>query len=260
MNTLMTLEEIHAFEKIREQELEEARALQSMMMPTASLSTGMVVVSHECQPVATVGGDFLDYFELTDGTVGIYLGDVCGKGLPAALYSALAVGTLRGVHKTGQMPDAVVSLLNKRLLLRGTPRRHCALQYAVFDPESCVMRITSAGMPTPLHLSMREDCRFLDLGGIPPGLFATAKYETSSINLEPGDSVLFFTDGITDARSLRDEEFGSKRLLDLCRAHRDLQPNDLLEHIFSCIERFTRGQEQYDDMAAAIFSFSGARQ
>jgi phosphoserine phosphatase RsbU/P len=259
MNTLMTLEEVHAFEKIRQEELEEARALQSMMMPAASLRTGLVVVSHECQPVATVGGDFLDYFELTDGTVGIYLGDVCGKGLPAALYAALAVGTLRGVHKTGQMPDAVVSLLNKRLLIRGTPRRHCALQYAVFGPEDCGMRITSAGMPTPLHLSMRDHCRALDLGGMPPGLFATAKYETSSIRLERGDSVLFFTDGITDARNARDEEFGSKRLLALCEAHRDLSPNELLEEIFSCIGSFTKGQEQYDDMAAAVIRVSPTR-
>lgn len=259
MNTLMTLENIRGFEKIREEELEEARALQSMMMPAASLRTGMVVVSHECQPVATVGGDFLDYFELTDGSVGIYLGDVCGKGLPAALYAALTVGTLRGVHKTGQTPDAVVSLLNKRLLLRGTPRRHCALQYAVFDPGNCGMRITSAGMPTPLHLSMRDHCRFLDIGGIPPGMFAAAKYETSSIRMAPGDSVLFFTDGITDARNACDEEFGSDRLLALCEAHRDLSPNELLEQIFSCIESFTRGQEQYDDMAAAVLRLSPAR-
>jgi phosphoserine phosphatase RsbU/P len=256
MNTLMTLEEIHAVEKLREGELEEARALQSMMMPQASLRTDTVIISHECQPVATVGGDFLDYFELTDGSVGFYLGDVCGKGLPAALYAALAVGTLRGVHKTGQMPDAVVSLLNKRLLLRGTPRRHCALQYAVYDPRSREMRITSAGMPTPLHLSRREGCRFIDLGGIPPGLFANARYETSSIHLAPGDSVLFFTDGITDARNLRDEEFGNKRLLALCQTHRDLLPNDLLERVFSGIESFTRGQEQYDDMAAAVFCCS----
>jgi phosphoserine phosphatase RsbU/P len=260
MNTLMSLEEIHTAERIREEELEEARALQSMMMPSASLRTDTVIVSHECQPVATVGGDFLDYFELTDGTVGIYLGDVCGKGLPAALYAALAVGTLRGVHKTGQMPDAVVSLLNKRLLLRGTPRRHCALQYAVFDSRSREMRVTSAGMPTPLHLSLRGDCCFLDLGGIPPGLFSTAQYETSSLRLEPGDSLLFYTDGVTDAHNISDEEFGSKRLLALCEAHRGLSPNNLLEHIFSSVESFICGQVQYDDMAAAVLSFSPARQ
>ena len=83
--------ELHALEKLREEELEEARAIQSVMLPAESLRAGAVMISHEFQPVAAAGGDFLDYFELTDGSVGLYLGDVSGKGLPAALYAALAV-------------------------------------------------------------------------------------------------------------------------------------------------------------------------
>ena len=89
-------------EKLREDELEEARAIQGVMLPTEPLRTGAVRISHAFQPVAAVGGDFLDYFELPDGTIGLYLGDVSGKGLAAAMYAALAVGTLRGVHKTNQ--------------------------------------------------------------------------------------------------------------------------------------------------------------
>jgi serine phosphatase RsbU (regulator of sigma subunit) len=86
-------------EKLREEELEEARAIQGVMMPTEPLRAGAVRISHAFQPVAAVGGDFLDYFELSDGTIGLYLGDVSGKGLPAAMYAALAVGTLRGVQR-----------------------------------------------------------------------------------------------------------------------------------------------------------------
>lgn len=100
MNTAAPPLELHALEKLREEELEEARAIQSVMLPAESLRAGAVMISHEFQPVAAAGGDFLDYFELTDGSVGLYLGDVSGKGLPAALYAALLVGTLRGVHKT----------------------------------------------------------------------------------------------------------------------------------------------------------------
>jgi phosphoserine phosphatase RsbU/P len=207
MNTVITSVELQAIEKMREQELEEARSIQSMMLPEESLHADRVTISHAFQPMAAVGGDFLDYFELSDHTVGIYLGDVSGKGLPAAMYAALAVGTLRGVHKTGQAPDSVVSLLNKRLLIRGLPRRHCALQYAVFQPATRVMQITSAGMPAPLHLSS-NGCRPLELGSIPPGLFAAARYESSMLRLEPGDSVFFCTDGITDAFDLRGDQFG----------------------------------------------------
>jgi hypothetical protein len=109
MNTTTPSLELHAIEKRREEELEEARAIQSVMLPAESLRSGAVTVSHEFQPIAAVGGDFLDYFELTDKSVGLYLGDVSGKGLAAALYAALAVGTLRGVHKTGTSPSDVLA-------------------------------------------------------------------------------------------------------------------------------------------------------
>jgi sigma-B regulation protein RsbU (phosphoserine phosphatase) len=93
-----------------------------------------------------VRGDYLDYFALSDGKIGLYVGDVSGKGLPAALYAALAVGTLRGIHKTGMLPSRLLSLLNQRLLLRGIPGRHSAIQYAVFDPATSTIQIASAGM------------------------------------------------------------------------------------------------------------------
>jgi len=81
-----------------------------------------------------VGGDFLDFFTLTDGVIGIYLGDVTGKGLLAALYAALAVGTLRGVHKTGTPPATVLSTVNRRVMLRGVSPRYAAVQYGCFRP------------------------------------------------------------------------------------------------------------------------------
>src|ERR1700731_2963226 len=188
MNTTAPPLEVHALEKLRDEELDEARAIQSVMLPTESLRAGAVMISHEFQPVAAVGGDFLDYFQLTDGSVGLYLGDVSGKGLPAALYAALAVGTLRGVHKTGQSPALVLSTLNRRLMIRGTPRRHASMQYALFDPRTQEMQITNAGMPGPLHLWARG-CRLLEIQGIPPGLFdPSVSYDISKIRIEEGDS------------------------------------------------------------------------
>jgi sigma-B regulation protein RsbU (phosphoserine phosphatase) len=253
MNTTAPLE-LHAIEKLREEELEEARAIQSVMLPAESLRAGAVMISHEFQPIAAVGGDFLDYFQLTDGRIGLYLGDVSGKGLPAALYAALAVGTLRGVHKTGTSPHDVLATLNRRLMIRGMPRRHTAIQYAVFDPRSHELQIASAGMPGPLHLC-GKGCRVLELTGIPPGLFATTNYETLTLRLQPGDSVLFCTDGITDAFDRKEDQFGVERLQELCNAQRLASPTELLVRIFSAVENFARGREQHDDMAAAVFHF-----
>ena len=247
---------LHALEKLREQELEEARAIQSLMMPTQALRAGAVTISHEFRPVAAVGGDFLDYFELMDKTIGLYLGDVVGKGLPAALYASLTVGTLRGVHKTGTSPSDVLATFNRRLMIRGMPQRHAAIQYVVFDPRSHQLQIASAGMPGPFHYSA-AGCRMLGVSGIPPGLFAGTSYETVTVDLRPGDSVLFFTDGLTDAFDRDEELFGTERLQELCNAERLASPTEMLGRTFAEVKRFMGGQEQYDDMAAALFHYSG---
>jgi len=256
MDTTAPLLELHALEKLREEELEEARTIQSAMLPAESLHAGPVAVSHEFQPVAEVGGDFLDYFELTDGTIGLYLGDVSGKGLPAALYAGLAVGTLRGVHKTGTVPSDVLASLNRRLMIRGLPRRHVAMQYALFDPHSYQLQIASAGIPGPFHLSA-AGCRMLGLSGIPPGLFAETSYETVTVQLRPGDSMLFCTDGLTEAFDCDEETFGIERLRVLCSAERFAPPEEILCRIFAAVAGFSHGCDQHDDMAATLFHFAG---
>jgi sigma-B regulation protein RsbU (phosphoserine phosphatase) len=253
MSLIATPLEAGVIERLREEELEEARSIQGLMLPTEPLRTGAAQISHEFQPVAGVGGDFLDYFQLADGSIGLYVGDVSGKGLPAAMYAALAVGTLRGVHKTGQSPGDVLSTLNRRLMLRGPSRRHAAMQYALFDPECGEMRIASAGMPGPLHLSA-QGSRMLEIQGIPPGLFdASVSYDMAKITVEPGDSVVFFTDGLSDAFNVEDESFGIERMQVVCEANRRCSPADLLIRLFSEVDIFAQGRAQHDDMAAAVF-------
>lgn len=252
MSTTAPVLELQALEKLRDQELEEARAIQSLMLPAESLCAAGVTIAHEFQPVYLVGGDFLDYFQLSDGTIGLYLGDVSGKGLPAAMFGALAVGTLRGVHKTGTPADQILATLNRRLMIRGLPKRHAALQYAVFDPRTREMQISGAGMPGPVHVS-RKGCSLLQLCGIPPGLWPCANYEATVLQLEPGDSVVFCTDGITDSMNGEGESFGTDQLLDICRTHLTASPMELLRAIFSAVERYSRGCDQHDDMAAAVF-------
>lgn len=256
MDTAILPLDLRSIEKLREQELEEARIIQNVMMPAHPLCSGGVTISHEFQPVTEVGGDYLDYFNLSDETIGLYVGDVSGKGLPAALYAALAVGTLRGIHKTGMEPAGVLSLLNKRLLLRGIPGRHSAIQYALFEPSTARIRMVGAGMPGPLLLR-GTDSRVLHIAGLPPGLFSIATYDELSLQLEPGDSLLFFTDGLSDARNIHDQEFGVEGIQEVCHRHAGESPLDLLGHLFSSIQDFTAGCKQWDDMTAAYFHFAG---
>jgi sigma-B regulation protein RsbU (phosphoserine phosphatase) len=252
MLTIPSVLEARAIEELRREELEEARAIQSVMLPADVLHAGQVTVAYEFQPVETVGGDFLDYFQLPDSSVGFYVGDVSGKGLPAAMYAALAVGILRGIHKTGQSPDKVLSVLNRRLTSRGGLRRHAAILYGLFNPSTSEMTLASAGMPGPLHFSA-TGCRIIELSGIPPGLFPDSEYESVTVALEPGDSIVCCSDGITEAQNARYEDFGSERLIDICTAGKGLPPADLLARIFSSVHNFTQAIRQHDDMATAIF-------
>jgi len=130
------------------------------------------------------GGDYLDYFSLSDGMIGIDVGDLSGKGLPAAKYAALAVGTLRGIHKTGQHPTQVMALLNKRLPLRKIPSGYTAIQYVQLDPITAQSHLSSAGMPGPMLLRAGE-CRVLKVAGIPPGRFPEINYDHLTLQLEP---------------------------------------------------------------------------
>lgn len=237
-------------EKLREYEIEEARNIQLAMLPTEPLRAQRIEFACKFLPASEVGGDFLDYFWLTDRRLGFYLGDVVGKGLPAAMYAALAVGTLRGIHKTGQPPHAVLELFNARLRMRALPGRYCAVQYAVFDPFSGELSCANAGLPKPLHVSA-TGCRELGEGGYPGGMFAGARYTADTVWLAAGDAVLFTTDGLPEACNRDGEEFGLERLAALCSENKEATAEGLLDSVFAAVELFSDGVTQQDDMAAA---------
>jgi phosphoserine phosphatase RsbU/P len=242
------MSEFLTVKRLRGQAL-EARVIQGARWPSQPLHPPNVIVSHEFQPVTEVGGDYLDCFTLSDDNIGVYIGDVSGKGLPVAL----AVGTLRGVHKTGQCPSRVLSLRNSRLHLRGIPGPPTALHYAVFHPRSGEMRIVSAGMPGPL-LPRGDKCRVLQIAGKPPGWFPEATYEEFSLQLQPGDSVFFCTHGLTHARDAMEEEFGEERIEEACVRHAE-SALDLVGHVLSEIGKFTANCCRRDDMTAAVFHY-----
>src|SRR5579859_1369391 len=223
MNSTYASADVVTIESLRENELQEARAIQRAMLASESLKTANVEIESEFQPFSEVGGDFLDYFLLSDGTVGLYLGDVTGKGLPAALFAALAVGTLRGVHKTGTAPNAVLALLNKRMMVKCISSRYAAMQYANLDPATGVMRIAGAGMHGPFHLRA-EGCDELALCGIPPGLFPQSDYEMKEIRMMPGDSVVFLSDGLIDAMNSHGEILGIEGLAEMLQGCRGKEP------------------------------------
>ncbi len=230
----------------------EACLVQKTLLPREPLLGPNFEITYLLRAFSEVGGDFLDYFCLADGKLGIYIGDVTGKGLPAAMYAALAVGALRSIHKTGVEPAAVLNLFNKRLLVRPVPSRYCASQYAIFDPATLELRLSNAGLPLPLHLSAKG-CRPIGDGGLPSGLFEFASYLQGTFQLEQGDAVLFATDGLSEARNKHGEPFGMSCLINLCAKLDYNAPDLFLRSVFDAIAEFTQGQ-QSDDMAAILLT------
>lgn len=244
------------FNKIREYEIEEARAIQQAMLRAEPLHALPVELACEFRPVAEVGGDFLDYFWMADGHLAFYLGDVAGKGLPAALYGALAVGILRGINKGKAPPGSVIEFLNRRLLDRQVPGRYCAVQYAVLDPSSRRLTFVNAGLhPRPLHISA-AGCEPIGEGGFPCSLFRDARYVENQIVLAAGDSMFFSTDGLVEAENLQCEAFGIERLREVCFRNKHELPATLLDRVFEAVDRFTAGAGQMDDMTAAVLQLA----
>lgn len=243
-----------SLEKIREYEIEEARNIQQAMLPAGPLRAQAIEFASKFLPAAEVGGDFLDYFQLSDRKVGLYLGDVVGKGLPAAMYAALAVGTMRGIHKTGKPPSSVLELFNQRMRVRVLPGRYCAVQYAVFDPIASELWYANAGLPKPLLISP-AGCMELGEGGLPAGLFPGSRYTEHTVALTAGDAVLFTTDGLLDARNPQGDDFGPERLMEVCGESRNEPPESLLGAVFAAVEAFCDGAPQGDDMTAALLKF-----
>ena len=223
--------------------VEEACLIQKLLLPREPLRGPNSEISYLVRTFGEVGGDFLDYFCLSDGRLGIYVCDVVGKGLPAALYAALAAGTLRSIKKTGEEPAAVLELFNKRLQVRPVPARYCASQYAVFDPGTLELRVANAGLPFSLHLS-ESGCSPIGEGGLPSGLFDFACYEQAAFRMAPGDAILFATDGLSEAANEHGEQFGTSRLIDLCAMLDYRAPDLFLRSIVDAIEQFTGGRTE----------------
>lgn len=248
----MSEQNARAAEKLLKESLEEAFHIQQSMLPNGPLRLPSVEVAYRYRPAYVFSGDFLDYFPIgASSCMGLYLGDVVGKGMPAALYAALAVGTMCGIHKTGEPPDSVLAFLNRRLGVRNVGGRYCCVQYAVLDRATLHLRFSNAGLsPRPIHIT-ETSSREVGDGGFPCGMFDNVSYDVYSAQLQAGDTVLFATDGLIEAQDQACEPFGVNRLLEVCHQNRHAPPAVLLNQVFSAVDDFTRSDVHRDDMTAA---------
>jgi sigma-B regulation protein RsbU (phosphoserine phosphatase) len=242
---------LECLQRIRQYEIEEARRLHLAMIPAEPLRTHAVELVAKIRPVSEVGGDFLDYFQIPDGRIGFYVGDVVGKGLPAALYAALTIGTLRGFNKHMETPCSLLAHLNQRLRVHNLAGRYCAVQYGLFEPATRCLEFSNAALPLPLCIS-KAGPQWLGQGGLPSGLLDGASYEKCAIELGAGESVIFYTDGICEAGTADGEEFGCDRVAAVLARNRELSAEEQLDRLFEAVDDFVADAPQHDDMTALI--------
>ena len=235
-----------------EHQLETAQHVQQRLLP----STSPAVPGHElagfCMPCARVGGDYFDYIPLRDGRLGLVVADVSGHDLPAALIMSAFRALVRTHLRSGHPLDEVARILNRELPDFTTNNAFVTALLAVLDPERGQVRYVSCGHPPALHDRAAGDPGWLDRGGPLLGVVDEAAFEIGEVDLDPGDQVVIFTDGIVEARSPAGAEFGADRLAELIRARRCLSARDQVERMVLDACGFVGASDFEDDLTILL--------
>ncbi|HQN90363.1 MAG TPA: SpoIIE family protein phosphatase, partial [Methanoregulaceae archaeon] len=240
-----------------EKELEIAKVIQQSFLPeTAPRLPGMELEGFNL-PAAEVGGDFYDFIALDDEQWGLVIADVSGKGVPAALFMALSRTLVRASTSHYHDPAESIREANLNIFLDSKTSMFVTLFYAVLDASRKVLTYVNAGHNPPMLFSSgTSGVTLLEAQGIALGVIDTIDLESVTVPLHPGDVVVLYTDGVTEATNDRDEEYGVTRLSDIVMASRDLPAREIITTIVEDVIRFTGARPQFDDITLMILKVS----
>jgi steroid delta-isomerase-like uncharacterized protein len=233
-----------------EQELRVARRIQQASLPKEVPTLEGWQITPYYRPAREVGGDFYDFHLLSEGRVGLVVGDATGKGVPAALVMSTTCGMLQAVSEasdsSSSSPGEVLKRANEALTVRIPPNMFVTCFYAILDPKSGSLTYANAGHDLP-YLHRNGDAEELRARGLPLGLMPAMSYEEKEIELDVGEGVLFYSDGLVEAHEPKGEMFGFPRLRALVGEHGEEQAlgDFLLEELYSFVGE---GWEQEDDI------------
>jgi sigma-B regulation protein RsbU (phosphoserine phosphatase) len=256
-------ETVRANEVRLEKELHFAQRVQAALLPIG-LPKRMkgVEVGARFAPARELGGDFHDFLSPESNMLAVALGDVSGKGVPAALYSVFAAELVRGrTFRRRYLPDragpaSVLSSVNTILYQRQLEEYYCTLCYSIFDLKRRIVTIANSGLPYPVRASV-ESVAQIELPGVPLGSFQGSTYDELTFALHTGDLFVFCSDGVFEAMNMNGEEFGAARLLSIVEQRRDLAPRAVVDAVFDAVEAFREGAVQNDDMTAVAVKIVG---
>jgi sigma-B regulation protein RsbU (phosphoserine phosphatase) len=203
-------------------------------------------------PAKDVGGDYFDFISSGDNHLAFCLGDISGKGIPAALLMANLQATLRGQTLIGKSCKDCVSFANEILYHNTAPNKFATLFYGIIDSSKNELSYCNAGHNNPFYFSHDNKLTPLDIGGLIVGIMPSVPYEEETIPFNPGDLLVIFSDGVTEAMNNAEEELGEQRLADLITKNRNETPKNLIDIIIKSVRDFSGGQEQSDDITLVI--------
>jgi sigma-B regulation protein RsbU (phosphoserine phosphatase) len=263
------MQRLLAVEKERERlqaELEIAREVQNQLYPRQLPQLSTLHLTAMCDPARMVSGDYYDYQQLDAKKAAIVIGDVAGKGISAALLMATVQSSFRSQLRSSVelatnaedhrsqisvSTSHVVSSLNQQLYADTSPEKYATFYLGVYDEGTSTLTYTNAGHLPPVHIHNGAASR-LDVNGMVVGAFPSAQYEESRLKLEPGDLLVFFTDGITEPEDAYGEMFGEERLIDIALKNMHLGDRALMETIVQSVRQWTGSGELQDDMTLMI--------
>ena len=248
----LTIASETAEREVIQRELAIAREVQQRLLPQKAPVMPGLECFGACRPAQEVGGDYFDFVELPDGQLGIAIGDISGKGIPASLLMASLQACLRGQTLAGSMQLEDLMRNVNRLLYAASPiNRYATFFYGRYESSNRLFTYVNAGHNAPMLLRGRELSR-LETGGPPVGLLPQAVYESGTVELASGDLLVLFTDGITEANNAAEEEWGEHELAEALTRMHGRVAEEIVSELFQAADVFAAGAPQHDDMTAVV--------
>lgn len=239
-------------ERIMQRDLAQAADIQTGMLPDKAPDVPGVDLAGYNIACRTVGGDYYDFFPYSDGRVGLALGDVSGKGMPASL---LMMGLHARVHVLAEEPGnlgAFMSRLNKATCLKCPSNRFITFFFCVLDNATGSLAFANAGHNPPIVVRASGAAEMLEGGGPVLGILPAAPYREMSAQLAQGDMLVLYSDGVTEATNLKEEEYAEERFTEALRANRDKPAAAIVEAVTQSLADFTAGAPQADDITLVV--------
>jgi len=235
-------------------ELGVARQLQQLLLPQGTRNGEFFDATSVNVSCYAVGGDYFDYFELTPDRFGFTVGDVSGKGTSAALLTSMLQGAMAAYSLTAPSVRELMTQLNRYLSSRKLNNRFVTLFYGVLD-RSGELCYSNAGHNPPFLLRKNGAIERLGEGGMVVGIMPEAEYSDACVQMVDGDTLVLFTDGVSEANNLLGEEFGEDRLLEILKPAKDLSCEDIVAQVVESLRVFVGGASQHDDITLSIIRY-----